>query len=104
MILRVDRIFYLKDHPLGIWRKGDVSAIKIRSWSKCCEEAAEILNAREAGLDRRGKLWLYLINPADIDYGSTETMVEWRFCPSCGERVEFVDNIDSISETRQNSC
>ena len=92
MIINIERIFYLKDHPLGIWRKGDVSTIKIRSWAKCCEEAAEILNAGEAELDRRGKLWLYLINPNDIDYGSMATMVEWRFCPSCGKQVELIDN------------
>ena len=92
MIIKVTRTFYLKDHPLRIWRKGDVSAIKIHSWSKCCEEATEILNAGGAELDRRGKLWLYLINPTDIDYDSTATMAEWRFCLSCGERIELVGN------------
>ena len=46
--------------------------------------------ARAVKVNRRnGKVWLYVICPDDIDYGSEAEPVALSFCPECGQKVEM---------------
>ena len=92
MIVNARITYYLRDHPLRIWRKGDVSAVKVHSVSYCCDEMRDLWNLKAVSLDgKMGKVWLHAINPYDIDYGSEATMTECKFCPACGQEVRIIN-------------
>ena len=92
MIVNARIVRYARDHPLRIWHKGDVSAVKVRSASYCCNEMRELWNLKAVSLNgKTGKIWLYMINPYDIDYGSEAEMMECKFCPACGQEIRIVN-------------
>ena len=92
VIIRVEIFRYAKDHPLKIWKKGDVSSSKILSSLYCCDEMRELWDLKAIGFDsRKNKIWIYLIDPSDIDYGSEATMMECKFCPFCGQQIHLIE-------------
>ena len=90
MIIKIKVRYRQKDHPLKIWKAGDFSTSVILSVSYCCGQMKELWEEKIVQFDkRRGKIWLYAIEPNDIDYGSSASAVELKFCFSCGQQTSI---------------